>query len=95
MPRVRQLTPELRTAERKASQTVRTKRIIEVAAKSRNMTLKDLSDRLGWKYNTLMSRLDSGSLRVSDMTMIADVLRFDDETMASCCGSRTRCRFEM
>ena len=94
MPKVRQLTEELRNKQEEEEQARRTRTIIIGAARCNGMSMTDLSKSTGIQYDKLLRHLSEGKLTVKELTLIGKRLCFDLGTYAACCGAKERCRFE-
>ena len=95
MPRVRQLTPELRKADNRRRQIVRNFDIIQAAVRqSEYKNMKNLFAEMNIPYSTLYQGLKYGTIRAVDMATIIQLLGLDDETVQALMGSPHRCRYE-
>ncbi len=95
MPRVRQLTPELRREEERNRQIQRNYDIIRVAVRiSDYKTVTALAKAMGVNCQTLHSSLRSGSIRAVDMSNVIRLLELDDDTIRALMGNPKRCRYE-
>ena len=95
MPRVRQLTPELRREEERNRQIQRNYDIIRAAIRiSDYKTIKALCEAMDVNYQTFTTSLRSGSIRAVDMARITRLLDLDDGTVMALMGNPKRCRYE-
>ena len=95
MPRVKQLTPELRREEERNRQIQRNYDIIRVAVRiSDYKTVTALAKAMGVNCQTLHSSLRSGSIRAVDMARLIQMLCLDNDTVLALMGSPKKCRYE-
>lgn len=95
MPRVRQLTPELRREDERRRQITRNCVIVSNAARqSEYGSVKAVADEMGVAYSTLRQALKTGSIRAVDMASVIRILKLDDDTVRALMGNPKRCRFE-
>ena len=94
MPRIRQLTPELRAEQQKRDHAKRSKGIITAAARCAGMSLTDLSRATCINYDTLLRHMDSGRLDLHEIGRIGSALSFDSQTYAAVCNAKEPCRYE-
>lgn len=95
MPRVRQLTPELRREDERRRQIVRNFDIIQAACRiSGYKTFKTLCAAIDMPYSTFYQGLKYGSIRAVDMARVIQILELDDETVQALMGNPKRCRYE-
>lgn len=95
MPRVRQLTPELRRADDRRRQIVRNASIIQNAARQSEFgSVKAIAADMGVPYTTLIQSIKLGSIKAVDMAGIIRRLGLDEDTVLALMGSSKRCRYE-
>lgn len=95
MPRVRQLTPELRREDERRRQIHRNYDIIRAAIRiSDYKTTKALTDALDVNYQTFNTSIRTGSIRAVDMARLIHVLGLDNDTVLALMGSPKKCRYE-
>lgn len=82
MPKTRAYGRAQQTAEAERAYAQRVKNRIRAEAVLQDMSMTQLMARAGLNYNTVMGRLDSGLLRVSDLARINAVLHMDAADLA-------------
>ena len=96
MPRVKPLGSAAKAADEELKRITRLQSIISAASVVRGYkSLKSMCNAMGANYNTMTTRIRNGAFTVKQFGELADFLGLDDLTRAACCGSKTRCRYEI
>lgn len=95
MPRVRQLTEEMRRDAQRREQAQRNLDILMAAVRvSEYKSLTGLANAIGVKYSAFYQSLRNGSIRAVDMARVIQALKLDNETVHALMGCPKKCRFE-
>ena len=96
MPRVKPLGSAAKAADAEVKRIMRMQSIINAAAAANGYrTARQLCAAMGANYNTMTTRIRNGAFTVKQFGELADFLGLDDQTRAACCGSPTKCRYEI